>query len=161
MGSRAGAQFSSSLARREVALAARVAIACRIAFLTYSGLVTVLLLAPDPLNLLGLKRHAALLPRDRGGHALLFLGLALLAAASRWPVSRTVLAALLVGYALATEALQGAIPPRTPDWADLLENLLGIAVGLSICWGVGGRFVVRQADQQPPASSRKADRDPL
>lgn len=137
-----------------------MATACRIAFLAYTGLVTVLLLAPDPLNLLGLSGHATLLPRDRGGHLLLFLAFSLLAAASRWPVSRAGLASALVGYALATEALQGFIPQRTADWADLLENLLGIAVGLGICWGVRGRLMFRQANQQNPTESPNPDRDP-
>jgi VanZ family protein len=35
----------------------------------------------------------------------------------------------LLAYALATETLQWWVPPRTVQWSDYLENVLGIAAG--------------------------------
>ncbi len=63
---------------------------------------------------------------------MVFAGLALFGVASRWPISRTTLACLLAGYAVVTEGLQAFIPSRTPERADIVENLLGIAVGFVI-----------------------------
>ncbi|MCR4415713.1 MAG: VanZ family protein [Thermoguttaceae bacterium] len=65
-----------------------------------------------------------------GVHFLLFGGLAVLVFAARWP--RPVAPGWLLGllaYALATETLQWWVPPRTVQWSDYLENVLGIAAG--------------------------------
>jgi VanZ family protein len=95
--------------------------------------VSFLLLTPHPLETLGLGGYSEAISADRGQHAVIFVCLALFGAASRWPVSRTILGALLAAYAVGTEGLQSFIPSRTPEWADVGENMLGIAIGFGLC----------------------------
>jgi hypothetical protein len=64
------------------------------------------------------------------GHALLFTLLAAALAAGRPALPLLRLAALLVSFALVSEVLQYFAPGRTPDLADLLVDLSGIAVGM-------------------------------
>jgi glycopeptide antibiotics resistance protein len=63
--------------------------------------------------------------------------------ASRWPLRTRVLAAVLVGYALGTEALQWLVPQRVVETLDLLENLLGILVGAAV-WKLTGKSLRRR-----------------
>lgn len=105
----------------------------RLAFIAYAAFVSFLLLTPHPLQVLGLAKYSDSLSTGRGQHAIIFAGLALFGAGSRWPISRTSLVSLLAGYAVVTEGLQAFIPARNPDWADVAENLVGIAVGLAVC----------------------------
>ena len=44
------------------------------------------------------------------------------------------LVAFLCCHALGSEVLQGYVPTRTPSWLDVGLNLLGISIGLFICW---------------------------
>ena len=105
----------------------------RLACAVYLAVLTVLLLVPDPAALLGIDQTPG--PSGgRGVHVLLFTLLAFLVCASRWPVRRRLLVGLLVTYAVATEALQWFIPLRSVELPDLLENLLGLAVGTAIWW---------------------------
>jgi hypothetical protein len=106
--------------------------ALRVAFVAYLSFVTLLLLTPDPLGLLGLRPYAETLGGDSGRHFLLFAGLGLLGSLGRWPISTAKLACLLAAYGIGTEVLQAFIPPRTPEAADAVEDLLGIAVGLAV-----------------------------
>jgi VanZ family protein len=107
--------------------------AIRVVATAYWLLLTVLLLAPDPFELLGMSR-----PTDSTGrrveHFALFVALALLVCASRLRMRGGGLAGLLVAYALITESLQGFIPTRSLELLDYLENLLGLAVGGAIWW---------------------------
>ncbi len=104
----------------------------RIAFAAYWGFVTFLLLTPHPLDVLGLHEYAENLAGGYGRHFLLFAGLGLLGSLGRFRISTTKLACLLGGYGIATEVLQAFVPPRTPELADAVEDLLGVAVGLAI-----------------------------
>ena len=75
----------------------------------YWSLLTVLLLARDPLALLGIRR----LPSGVGAtgvHFAAFAVLGLLVAASRWPPRRAWLWAILFGYATVVELLQWFTP---------------------------------------------------
>ncbi len=69
-------------------------------------------------------------------HLLSFFLLAVLALAARWPVPRWVLAPLLALYGAATEIVQVFVPRRTPDWADWIQDVSGIVLGVAFCWGV-------------------------
>jgi VanZ family protein len=71
---------------------------------------------------------------DSVGHLIGFFLLGLLASASNWPRRLTTRIALLVVYAFATEALQGLIPKRSSELADLLQNLAGAALGVALGW---------------------------
>jgi hypothetical protein len=104
----------------------------RTVFVAYWVFVTFLLLTPEPLDVLGLDEYAGDLAGGYGRHFLLFAGLGLLGSLGRWRISTITLGCLLGAYGVATEALQGFIPPRTPDLFDVVEDLLGVAVGLAI-----------------------------
>ena len=103
----------------------------RLVCAVYCLFVTLLLVAPDPLTLLGIER----LPTPEGGRGVHFVVFALLAFvvhASRFPVHRGLTSALLVAYAVLTESLQGFVPSRSVEFLDLLENLLGLGAGTAI-----------------------------
>ena len=103
----------------------------RLVCAVYCLFVTLLLVAPDPLTLLGIER----LPTPEGGRGVHFVVFALLAFvvhASRFPVHRGLTSALLVAYAILTELLQGFVPSRSVEFLDLLENLLGLGTGTAI-----------------------------
>ena len=109
--------------------------ACR----AYWCLLTLLLLLPDPLAFLGIRRLPGP-PEGRGVHFVCFSVLAFLAAASRFPVRRGVLAAVMVAYAVATEALQAFVPNRVADTIDGVENLTGLVAGTVLWWIVWKRL---------------------
>jgi VanZ family protein len=75
-----------------------------------------------------------------GVHFFVFAVLGVLVSASRLPLGRARLAALLVGYATATELLQWPVGRDTSS-LDLLGNLLGLAAGTAIWWGVQKRVL--------------------
>ena len=106
----------------------------RAACCAYWCLLSLMLLHPDPLALLGIERLPGP-PGGRGVHFVIFAGLAFLTAASRFPVRRGVLAAVLVGYAVAMEALQAFAPNRTVEAFDAAENVMGLVVG-SVIWRI-------------------------
>ena len=106
----------------------------RAACCAYWCLLSLLLLHPDPLALFGIERLPGP-PGGRGVHFVCFTGLAFLIAASRFPVRRGVLAAVLVGYAVATEASQAFVPNRMVDAFDAAENVLGLVVG-TVIWRI-------------------------
>lgn len=103
----------------------------RLACVAYWLMLTVLLLVPDPIKLLGLKR-ATVAAMGQGTHFFFFLALAVLVSASRWPIRGGVLAAALVGFAFVTEGLQWFVPRRHVDPIDLIENLAGLLAGVLI-----------------------------
>jgi len=116
----------------------RIAPTIRVVWVAYWLLLTVLLLAPDPLAMLGITS----IPGSPGGrmeHLLAFFVLALLACASRPRLSWGMLAGLLVGYAVLTETLQALVPTRTVELLDYVENLLGLAAGWGLCRLIGPR----------------------
>lgn len=103
----------------------------RIACVAYLVLTSVLLLAPDPWELMGFDDSPSV--GGRGEHFCMFAVLAFLVHAGRGPLSRRWTVAALIGYALATETLQAFIPTRCVELLDYLENLLGLAAG-TIAW---------------------------
>ena len=108
----------------------------------YWLLLTILLLVPDPLALLGISR----IPgggSTLGVHFLVFAVLGVLVSASRLPLRRVLLIGLLIGYAVATELLQSLVPARETSRLDLLENLLGVGVGTA-AWHVAREHVLRK-----------------
>ena len=100
----------------------------RVGLAVYLLLLSFLLLAPDPLWLLGFVSLPEG-PSLRVVHFGLFTVLGFLAWASRWPLRPGIVVGLLVAYALGTETLQWFIPTRTVELWDYLENLLGLAAG--------------------------------
>jgi NAD/NADP transhydrogenase beta subunit len=109
-------------------------LAIRCVCAAYWLLLTTLLLVPNPLALLGIRRIPGD-PRMVSVHFLSFAMLAALVLASRMPLGRVLVAGLLVGYAIATELLQRVVPTRTPTPEDLLANLLGLVTGAAVWWG--------------------------
>ena len=114
----------------------------RLICVVYCVLITVLLLVPNPLALLGVRRIMV----GYGGvgvHLLIFTLLAVIVLASRLPVGRLLLASLLLGYAITTELLQWLVPTRTVELRDMVENLLGLAAGSGLWW-VAQRWPLRR-----------------
>ena len=108
----------------------------RLACAAYSLLLTLLLLLPQPLVLLGFAPPSGQ-TSGRGAHFVTFALLATLVVMSRVPWRRNQLIAVLVSYAFATELLQGLIPHRSVELLDFVENLLGLATGAAIAWALG------------------------
>jgi len=103
----------------------------RTAALAYMAALTYLLLTPRP----GLVLRFWFLPRGPGGillHVTAFVGLGVLASASRFPLARRWLVGLLAAYAVGIELLQFLCPPRGVELTDALGNLLGLGVGLTL-----------------------------
>lgn len=105
----------------------------RLLWVTYTAILTVFLLVPNPAALIGLSRPPGP-PGGRGIHFLFFLALGALTFAARWPIRAIALGALLVLYAVAAETLQIVVPDRTVELLDYLENLAGLAVGAGFWW---------------------------
>lgn len=112
--------------------------AVRLACLAYWALLSVLLLVPDPLALLGITRLPGP-PTRKLEHFILFTLLTVLVHASRLPIGRGLLIVLLVVYAIGIEGLQALVPQRTVELLDLLENLAGLAAGTAI-WSLAGKI---------------------
>jgi VanZ family protein len=116
----------------------------------YWGLLTVLLLTPNPARTIGLPKATALPGIDIGIHFAAFTILALLVHVARWP-KKTIgwpgLAVLLL-YGIVTESLQWFVPSRTVEWLDYGENLLGVGVGTGLCWIAHRLLQVRLADHR-------------
>lgn len=110
----------------------------RIVCVGYIVFLTLLLLTKDPSHLFGVEGELpwvlrAMLPL---AHAISFLGLSVLALIARWPVPRWSIVLALLVYGGMTEVFQGFVPHRTPEWADWLQDVAGIAVGSACCWGL-------------------------
>ncbi|MBN1590929.1 MAG: VanZ family protein [Pirellulales bacterium] len=103
----------------------------RLTCIAYTLALSVLLLLPNVGFLLGwwVLRGG---PGGIGRHFAAFTVLGLLVAASRIPMRRARLAATMVTYAIGIELLQFLSPPRSVEWLDAVENLLGLAAGLAL-----------------------------
>lgn len=112
----------------------------RLACVVYWLVLTVLLVSPDPWSMVGIDQSVAP-PGGRMLHFAFFTGLALLIAASRWPVRPGLLVGLALAFALATEALQALFPQRKVDLLDVTENLLGLGAGTAIWWLIRNRLM--------------------
>jgi VanZ family protein len=78
---------------------------------------------------------------DKANHALAFAALAFSAVWALWPRPRQWLlwlAPALLAYGGFIEIAQSFTPQRQGDWADLLADAVGIALGLLAAWAVGG-----------------------
>ncbi len=98
----------------------------------YWPVLSALLLVPEPWRWLGFLRAAGP-PGGRGAHLAAFTLLAVLVQGARWFRHGATALAVLALYGLVTEAGQALVPTRTCDFADLAENLAGIAIG-SAMW---------------------------
>jgi len=121
-------------------------VVARVFCVAYWGVLTVLLLVPDPWALLGLSRLASTASTDRGVHFLLFFILGFLIHASRWPWRLLAFLLVLVLYAVGAELLQWFFPPRSVDALDMVENVVGIALGSLASW--------RLIRPRPPTATR-------
>ena len=135
----------------------------RAALALYLLVLSFLLLAPEPLELLGFSRSPDACSL-RMVHFALFAVLGFLVWASRWPVRAGVLVGLLVGYALVTETLQWFVPTRTVELLDYVENLLGLVAGGAAWqslrkWGVNhlhrGEREASRNDEGSPAEGEQ------
>jgi len=95
--------------------------------------LTVLLLAPDPWGLFGI-RHPPAGGWFFGPHFGCFVLLGGLVCCARFPGRPTAWAGALVGYAVAVEFAQALVPTRTVQWQDVTANLAGLACGALIGW---------------------------
>lgn len=68
---------------------------------------------------------------DKTNHLLAFGTLAVLGLRA-WPGRIWQLALALTAYGAAIEVLQSLTPYRTSSWADLLVDVLGIAIGMAL-----------------------------
>lgn len=117
-----------------------------LACVIYGAVLTVLLLAPSPAHVVGL-RHIPEFPwGDVGIHFTAFTLLALLVHTSRWPgqlLGRSVF--LLIGYGIVTESLQWFVPSRAVELKDYVENILGVLVGSGVYWMIHRAIPHREA----------------
>jgi len=123
----------------------------RLVCAVYCLFVTLLLLVPEPLMLLGIE-DVPIPGGGRGIHFVLFALLAFVMHASRFPVHRGLTMAVLVAYALFTESLQGLVPTRTVEFLDLLENLLGLGAGTAI-WSL----IQKRPEKRSKISTSESD----
>ena len=111
----------------------------------YWGLLTVVLLVPNPAAVVGLRKVPVFPWGDIGIHFTAFTILTLLVHGSRWPrgIGWPFLA-VLVAYGITTESLQWFVPSRAVELLDYTENILGVAAGTGIYW-LGHRLIRRRA----------------
>lgn len=122
----------------------------RIFCLAYALLLSLLLLSSDPISAVGQREgYSGLLTLKPFAHFLGFVPLAFFTVSARWPISRTAAAICLVGYAAGTELLQCFVPGREPGVLDLLQNVVGIAVG-----GLLAAVMVRDPRHGTPSQAR-------
>lgn len=124
---------SESLAGRRLRSRQAVvfSVCMRTAFVVYLIALTVLLLTRDPMKVV---RVQPLLLRllSPVAHLLSFLGLGLLALATRWPLAPWVVVLSLAAYGGGTEILQGFVAGRTPELVDWLQDVAGIAMSVAV-----------------------------
>ncbi len=100
----------------------------RLLCFAYAVILSYLLLSPNPLG------DAPRPSIERGPHTMLFVPLAVLVLAARLPLKTYTVLAILLLYAAGTEIAQALVPNRHADPLDLIENLLGVAIGSAIVW---------------------------
>jgi len=118
----------------------------RVACALFWGLVTLLLITPNPSWFLGVEPPVN--PPNMGIHFGVFAMLTLLALVSRPPFPTTIVGLFMGGYAIATEVLQWLLPWRAFELKDLAEDFFGIAAGCAIFWGATKLFSLRRAGRR-------------
>ena len=106
----------------------------KILFLLYTAVLTFLLVTNRPQDFVRIYGWRAFI--EAWAHLIAFGILAFLATLARTRTPVWLMAAALVFYAGATEVLKGFTASRTPDWKDLLQNLIGIALGIAVAWPI-------------------------
>jgi VanZ family protein len=113
-------------------------------FLVYLAFLTALLMTPNPVLLVGLKRIPLLPWGDNGIHFCFLTGFAALAYAVRWPKQiHWLTVALLLAYGFSAETMQYFVPPRAVELKDYVENFMGIVAGTAIYWTLQRIWQVR------------------
>jgi VanZ family protein len=111
-------------------------ITMRIAFILYTIYLSILLLSQDPTSWIGapgdVPRFLAILMPI--AHLLSFGVLSLLCFSALWPLPRWSILLFLILYGGMTEIIQGYTPYRHPEWADWLQDIGGIVIGLACFW---------------------------
>lgn len=110
------------------------------------GVVTALLLLPNPASMVGL-RSVPFSGYSAIAHFACFFLLATLTLASRLPVSRQATLGVLLAYGLAVELLQGFVPPRTVEFGDFVANTLGVAAG-AMAYAAAERYRQRRTRER-------------
>ena len=105
----------------------------KILFLLYTAILTFLLVTRRPHDFVPPLRAQAFL--DAWAHLIAFTILAFLAALARTKKPLWLIAAALVAYGAGTEILQGFTATRTPEWKDLIQDVVGVALGTPLGWG--------------------------
>jgi VanZ family protein len=78
-------------------------------------------------------------------HLMSFCLLSILTLAARWPIPRWALIVFLLAYGGTTEIAQSFLPPRSAEWTDWFQDIVGIAIGAVLCldiwhgWGTAIR----------------------
>jgi hypothetical protein len=94
-----------------------------------------------------------LVPAPETAHLVCFTLLAIGVQASRFPWRREILLAVLIGYALAAEALQYFVPPRQVELEDFALNLSGLVLG-TVLWRLGAGLT-RLKKRNSPAQTEE------
>jgi hypothetical protein len=122
----------------------------RFVCVAYLVFLTMLLLAADPLGVVGLVGVGGAIPPLLQvcmplAHLMSFCLLSILTLAARWPIPRWALIVFLLAYGGTTEIAQSFLPPRSAEWTDWFQDIVGIAIGAVLCldiwhgWGTAIR----------------------
>jgi VanZ family protein len=108
----------------------------RIVFLVYWIYLSILLFSQDPTRWVGTQGNIPellkmLMPY---AHILSFTVLSFLTFTACLPLPWWGVMLSLAIYGGATEIIQGAVPHRTPEWADWFQDLGGVAIGFACFW---------------------------
>lgn len=90
-------------------------------------------------------------------HGISFCLLTALALLPRWPIARWAIVFAVVLYSGATELAQGVFPPRTPEWKDWFQNLIGITIGSVFCWAMSAAYARWAVWRSRPAACVSCD----
>gem|GEM_PF-1797881 len=102
------------------------------------GCTLYLLFSPDPF--FWMDKHPSV--PSRGAHLILFFALAFSTYCAQRRPRFFLTFFLLVAFGLASELIQYFVPHRSFEWLDLLEDVIGSALG--VCLGFLAMIVVRK-----------------
>lgn len=89
---------------------------------------------------------------DKANHLLAFATLAVVASLAAWPWRGRAwrVAVGLLAYGVFIETVQAQLPRRSAEWADLLADGAGIALGLMVVAAAAALAGVRSSGRRPP-----------